>query len=232
MSDYDVLNHFFGDDNKSQKQPTNTTPLVNADELVLIVDRSGSMAQILDDAQGGIDTFIDEQKKAGEANLTLVEFDNEHNTVYERVPLMHAPQYKLHPRGSTSLLDAIGKTMNTYRDVNTTGKKIAVIVTDGFENSSIEWNRDTVMNLVSDLRKEEWEFVFLAANEDAIQDAMSWGMKMDSSIHYNSAKDGSSTAAYNVAATYTTSLRSGKSRDESIADMDKMVDSNDMLKKL
>jgi hypothetical protein len=226
------MNHFFGDD-KPQEQPIgDTTPLTNVDELVLIVDRSGSMAQILDDAQGGIDQFIKEQKEAGEANLTLVEFDNQYNTVYERVPLALVPKYQLRPRGSTALLDAIGKTMNTYRDVDTTGKKIAVIVTDGQENSSIEWNRETVMKLVEDLREEDWEFVFLAADESAIQDATSWGMTMDSSIHYNSAQSGSSTAAYTAAAVYTTSLRSGKSRVDSMADMDAFVEDNATLKKL
>ena len=57
-------------------------------------------------------------------------------------------------------------------------------------------------------------------------------MTMDSSIHYNSAQSGSSTAAYTAAAVYTTSLRSGKSRVDSMADMDAFVEDNATLKKL
>ena len=35
------------------------------DEIVIIVDRSGSMANMRDDAQGGLNTFVTEQQQTG-----------------------------------------------------------------------------------------------------------------------------------------------------------------------
>lgn len=210
----------------------NLTPLENVDELFLIVDRSGSMNRIKDDAEGGVNAFIDEQQEDGEANITLVEFDHAYDEVYSRIPITNAPSYTLRPRGRTALLDAIGRTLQTYRDVQTTGKMVCVIVTDGHERDSTEWDRAGIKLLIEDLRESGWEFVFLAADEDALEDSTNWGMQLDSSMVFDRAQGGAQNAAYAAIGTYTTSLRSGKSRADSIADMDEMIKGVSSVKKL
>jgi uncharacterized protein YegL len=153
-------------------------PNQNLTEIVMIVDRSGSMESIKDDAQGGFNSFIEEQKKLpGEAALTLVQFDTEYETVHENKPLKDVPPYTLVPRGWTALLDALGMTIAKVGErlaktpeEQRPGKVLVVIITDGQENSSKEYTKEKVFEAVSHQReKYKWEFQFLAANQDAIQ---------------------------------------------------------------
>lgn len=233
FNNQDLMNHFF---NRPTEEDNNTTvdvaPLENVDEIVLVVDRSGSMAGICEDAQGGINTFINDQREDGEANITLTEFDSHFNTVHDRVPVKHVPEYTLSPRGTTALLDAIGMTFGKFRDVQTTGKKIGVVVTDGHENASTEWTRDGIKKLLDDLRGEGWEFVFLAADESAIQDAAAFGFDVDAAIQMDRNVAGTSTAMYTAASTYTKSLRHGVSISDARAQMDLDVESSAGLKKV
>ena len=129
----DMLDDLFKD------LPKNASPDRDADEIILIADRSGSMWSIQEDAEGGINSFIADQKKEGNANLTFIEFDDTITPVYKQTDINEATEYKLQPRNSTALYDAIGATLANADEIKTTGKKIVVIVTDGGENSSREW---------------------------------------------------------------------------------------------
>ncbi|MBW8001719.1 MAG: hypothetical protein FVQ80_06815 [Planctomycetes bacterium] len=111
-------------------------------ELVGIIDRSGSMDVIASDAIGGLNTFIREQKEVpGEANVTIVLFDHEYKVDYKGVPIADVKEYNSQsyiPRGTTALLDAIGRTITTVgeRLANTDEgqrpeKVIVFILTDG-----------------------------------------------------------------------------------------------------
>src|SRR5882724_4169530 len=82
-------------------------------ELVVILDRSGSMASLKTDVEGGFKTFIDEQKQVpGDCGVTLVQFDSESvETVYSGESLDLVPPLVLTPRGGTPLLDAMGTTI-------------------------------------------------------------------------------------------------------------------------
>ena len=89
-------------------------------DITLVVDRSGSMAEVREDAEGGVNTFIGQQaKEPGEALLTLVQFDTEYEFLHTGVPVQSVPKYELVPRGMTALLDAVG------RAINETGEKAA-----------------------------------------------------------------------------------------------------------
>ena len=87
----DILDDLFKD------TPTNASPDREADEIILIVDRSGSMFSIQQDAQGGINSFISEQQKEGNANLTMVEFDDVLDAVYKQTDIKEATEYTLDP---------------------------------------------------------------------------------------------------------------------------------------
>ena len=91
---------------KKNTQAENTTL------LVLVVDRSGSMESIRDDMEGGIKTLLDEQaEEKGACLVTLAQFDDTYELVVEGVPVAELEPYRLVPRGSTALLDAIGRTI-------------------------------------------------------------------------------------------------------------------------
>lgn len=191
---------------------------LEADEIILIADRSGSMNSIQNDAEGGINSFIKEQQKEGNANLTLIEFDDAVDVVYKQTDVKEAKDYKLEPRGFTALYDAIGLTLANAESIKTTGKKIVVIVTDGGENSSKEWSREMVFERINSLKEAGWEFLFLAANQDAMDTGTSMGISAGSTVTFNATADGA-RSAYNVAANYVSSSR-GAMRSASVQELE------------
>ena len=82
-------------------------------DITMVIDRSGSIGSIRSDAEGGIDKFIDSQKsEPGEASLTPVQFDTEYEFVHRGAPIGGVPTFKLVPRGSKALLNAVGRAIN------------------------------------------------------------------------------------------------------------------------
>ena len=168
----------------------------NLTELVFIMDRSGSMTGLENDTIGGYNGLLEKQKKVeGEARITTVLFDNEYEILHD-----HADILKIEPitereyfaRGSTALLDAIGKTINTVGrrhkyapDNEVPAKTMVVIITDGHENSSTEYKISEVKAMV-ERQKEKygWEFLFLGANMDAISTAAGFGISADRAATY------------------------------------------------
>jgi hypothetical protein len=202
------------DDLFKDQSPTAAASL-EADEIILIVDRSGSMHSIREDAQGGINEFVRDQKKEGIANLTLVEFDGQIDAVYKQTDIKNVADYELLPRGSTALYDAIGFTLANADGIKTTGKKICVIVTDGGENSSREWSQTNVFERIDSLKEAGWDFLFLAANQDAMNVGMNLGVEQGETVMFAASAQGVG-AAYDVASTYTANLRGGMSKGATI----------------
>ncbi len=168
----------------------------NYTHIIVILDRSGSMSSIRKDMEGGFNEFIDKQKiNEGEATLTLAQFDNHYDIVYSNIALSDVPSLSLQPRGGTALLDAIGKTLEDERkrikdmsEDDYPEKVVCIVITDGEENASTQYNRETIFEMISDLEKEEtpqWDFVFLGANQDAIQSGGSIGVRANSSMTYS-----------------------------------------------
>ena len=166
-------------------------------DITMVIDRSGSMQSIRTDAEGGINSFIEQQKQEpGETLLTLVQFDTEYEFVHSGVPVKQIPAFTLVPRGSTALLDAVG------RAINETGARLAamaesqrpalvvfVIVTDGAENSSREFTRDQIRTMVEHQQSVyKWQFTFLAANQDAFAAGGSMGIAQDGIAAYSMGK--------------------------------------------
>ena len=109
-------------------------------EIICILDRSGSMSAIRDDAIGGFNTFLEAQKEAGgTALLTLVLFDDVVDVVHEARSIEEVPPLDRDtflPRGSTALYDAIGKTLGAAMRRSRAAAKadervIVCILTDG-----------------------------------------------------------------------------------------------------
>ncbi len=152
------------------------------DEIIIIVDRSGSMRSIWTDSIGGLNSFIDQNKDAGEAFVTLVCFDNvvEYPRGEEKLELLTMEEITdkdFHPRGGTAMNDAIGMTLNGFVPNHPDAKVAVVIVTDGDENSSMEYtDRGVIKEMVTEKEALGWNFTFLAANLDAFGEANSFGM--------------------------------------------------------
>lgn len=174
----------------------------NYSHIAVILDRSGSMASCQADTIGGFNTFLSAQKAlGGEATITMIKFDNEYDIMCEMVSINDAVELSNEnyvPRGGTALLDAIGRTINRVEhalnektEAEKPEKVIFVIITDGEENKSHEFTRDQVMKIINRHREEmKWEFIFIGANQDAIQAGNSMGVRAASSLSYNASAQG------------------------------------------
>src|SRR6185503_14641886 len=91
--------------------------MTNADytEILVVVDRSGSMANIRQDMEGGLRSYIKEQQAVGgNCALSLAQFDDQYEMVMLGVDIKDVQDYKLEPRGMTALLDAVGKSVTEF----------------------------------------------------------------------------------------------------------------------
>jgi hypothetical protein len=185
--------------------------------IALLVDRSGSMHTVKDDAEGAIAAFIEAQRAVpGRCLVRLSDFDDKYRDVYPLTPIADVPPYTLEPRGSTALLDGIGRLVTglgedlaAMPEEERPGKVIVVVQTDGQENQSHEWTHDGIKSLLTQQRDVfSWDFVFLGAGPDAIQTAQSYGFLAGSSIAYTPSGAGTKSVVA-AASQYVARSRTG-----------------------
>lgn len=186
-------------------------------EIICIIDRSGSMSIIKDDVIGGFDNFMEEQKKLpGEARVTYIQFDHEYEKVFENKSINEVTSIKdsYIPRGWTALLDAVGETiarMGERIDKTPEDEKpeqvIVVIFTDGYENASREYNKSQIKGMIEHQQnKYSWQFIFLGANQDSFAEAGSMGINANNIANFKSTKQGVKDG-YAITNTYTSRYR-------------------------
>lgn len=193
----------------------------NLTELVFILDKSGSMHGLEADTIGGFNSLIEKQKKeVGKALVTTILFDDKTEVVHDRVDLeyirnMTSEQYVT--GGTTALLDAVGGAVSHIRKIHkyirpedVPAKTLFVITTDGMENASRHYTYDKVKKLIEHQKaKYGWEFIFLGANIDAAETAVSMGISRDRAADYISDRAGTALN-YSVISEITSAVRSGK----------------------
>ncbi|MDF2943903.1 MAG: hypothetical protein K0S01_2761 [Herbinix sp.] len=171
-------------------------------ELIFILDRSGSMSGLESDTIGGYNAMLGKQKKEpGEAVITTVLFDDKYELLHDRINLrgiQPITDNEYFVRGSTALLDAVGKTINKIGNAqkHTAEDERAehvmfVITTDGMENASREFSYEKIRQMIERQKsKYGWEFIFLGANIDAIATAERFGIREDRATNYNADSEG------------------------------------------
>jgi len=161
--------------------------------LVFLLDRSGSMQSIKSDVVGGFDAFLTEQRDGdGQCAVTLAQFDDEYEVVYRGIDLEQVPALALHPRGCTALLDAMGKLItdtaaeiDALPEADRPGTVIVAIMTDGLENASGEWRRPDIKALVEQQTRDHgWEFLYMGADQDAVEVGKGLGVKDGQALTY------------------------------------------------
>jgi uncharacterized protein YegL len=181
----------------------------NITELVFILDRSGSMAGLESDTIGGFNSMIEDQKKKdGKCFVSTVLFDHETIVLHDRLALekiekMTDKDYQV--RGCTALLDAIGKSIVHIENIHKYAREedvpentVFVIITDGFENASKEFSSNKIKKMIETKKeKNNWEFLFIGANIDAVETASHIGISEDRAVNYRADACGTSVV-YNT----------------------------------
>ena len=165
-------------------------------ELVMILDRSGSMRGLEQDTIGGFNSMIERQKKEeGEALVSVVLFDHVNDVIYDRTDIrkiepMTEKQYYV--RGTTALLDAVGGAIHHIglvhkyaREEGRPEKTLFIITTDGMENSSRQFSYEDVRKMIERQRERYgWEFLFMGANMDAVEEAARFGIHRSRAVTF------------------------------------------------
>lgn len=191
-------------------------------KIINIIDKSGSMGSMIDSAINGFNEFIINQKQVdGKALITTSLFNTNYQSLYEDIDIndcyfLNKNNYV--PGGMTALYDAIGKSINNEIDKlgnlpmeERPEKTLCVILTDGYENSSSSFNKDQIKKLIGEMKEDfNWEFIFLAANEDASLTAQGMGISKGNSYAFTNTSAGLSDA-YRGVSFASTSYRNSKS---------------------
>ena len=185
--------------------------------LVFLVDRSGSMNSVADEMNEAINAIIVGQKEGvGDCLLSIYQFDSpngwvSHSTppsfrrsnvqidiVCENINIREAPLFNIKPRGMTPLIDAgcliidkVGQILATQREEERPAKVIFVMVTDGLENMSSEFERKDLMNRIKIQRDVyKWTIMFVGAKQDAVAEAKKYGIDEKFSMTYAANRSG------------------------------------------
>jgi hypothetical protein len=157
-------------------------------EIIVIVDRSGSMHNIKNDMIGAINSMIEDQKKYSLSNInnnarfTLVLFSDRYEIILDSVPMedvtpITKDQYIT--RGSTALYETIVKMIIRYEKKPNV---VMVIVTDGEDNTSSPlYNQDISSLYIDDKKKENWKFIYLSSDVATVSQGHSMGFQTSAS---------------------------------------------------
>ena len=175
-------------------------------DITVVLDRSGSMACLVDEVIGAFNTFVDEQQQvAGQASFSLVQFDDRYEVYLDAVDLAKVGRLDRTtyvPRGMTALYDAVGRAivatgtrLAALDEAERPDKVVFLIQTDGEENASREFDAATLQAMIRHQQdKYAWEFVFLGANIDAGSVAEEIGIARDKALQYANNADGTRAA--------------------------------------
>jgi uncharacterized protein YegL len=195
----------------------------NVTEVVFILDKSGSMAGLEADTIGGYNSMLKKQKNAaGEAFVTTVLFNHQHEILHDRVHIKEIKaltERDYEVSGTTALIDAIGfsiqKTVQVQKRERQADNVLFVITTDGMENASREFTAAGVKKMIQHQKdRYGWTFMFLGANIDAVETASRFGIDKDFAVDYH-ADEAGTKLNYEILSEAVLSVRSGKGIDSS-----------------
>ena len=194
---------------------------IKIQEVVAIMDRSGSMAGKIADSVGGFNSTLEVLREQMEdntvINVSVKIFDNQEEMVIRSVPLgnvMPLKENQIVPRGQTALLDAMGNTLTYFME-----KKLMkpdaydcctiYVVTDGLENCSRTFTQKRIKEMIK-VAEDTYNIkvIYLAANQDAILEAGNLGINPEQAINYSESQE-ETQAAYRSAAAMVHRHRSG-----------------------
>jgi uncharacterized protein YegL len=192
-------------------------------EIVCVIDNSGSMQTIRDDAIGNFNAFLKEQQELEtdiDAKFTMILFNTDYTVIHDGKPIKDVPTLNnetYRTMGCTALYDAVGKAIDTVgarlsgmAEKDRPSKVIVSILTDGQENSSREYNNAQIKDMIH--RQENlcnWEFFYLSAGPDAFNDALQMGISSQNTMSFD-ASQGTRSAYASMSTSYCSSRTPGR----------------------
>ena len=191
--------------NKTTEIPTVAeadTAAIKRVHNLIILDESGSMYGLEKVSVGGVNETIQTIKEAYYANpeqeqlLTMVTFSSQskvrivhHYSSQKIQDVEEMPLNKFRPNGMTPLWDVVGKMCTRVeKEADEESLVLVTIITDGRENASTKYNSNSIKALVGRLDQAGWVFTYIGANQNAIHEANSMGIR--NVLQYDSDEEG------------------------------------------
>lgn len=184
--------------------------------VAFLLDESGSMDMCLKETISGFNEYVQSLKKTKDkVFLTLTKFNSVSTTIVYKNKEIHNVS-KLNeetyiPDGMTPLYDAIGKTISALTKELTNvlkPKVLFVVMTDGQENSSGEYNLEAIKKLIKRKETEDWSFLYMGADQDAWLNSKDMGFAKGNVLSFASANvRGTMARAGGMSASYANSKK-------------------------
>ena len=162
-------------------------------DVVFILDKSGSMSGSEEHTISSFNEYLAKEKKNKfNTKITTVLFSDNYKLLHNRVEvskvkdLTHEDYYV---GGCTALYDALGNTINSMEKKDT-DKVLFIIITDGYENASKEYDNKMIKKLIK--KHSDWEFIYIGADIDSYASGGAIGIKKDNIANYKKDARGTS----------------------------------------
>lgn len=211
----------------AKKKPAAKSSITGIHHL-FIVDSSGSMFSVRDATISGFNEQVETVEDAAKSGklkqyVSLYTFSDSPNPVIwneDSTKLQKLTRESYSPRGSTALNDCIGVALTRLKDVlkgRTDTDVVVTIITDGEENASKDWNKESVKALLKEVQEElKWTITFIGANIDVQREATSYGLSLSNTMKFTADKDGSTKAFSNMTRSRKAYLAGAQSADYSM----------------
>ena len=157
-------------------------------DLIVILDSSGSMSSMGAEPLESLNGFIKEQQSiGGDATFSLWMFDSTVRNIIDDVPLSEVkPITEYKPKNMTALNDAICTAIMSKLSRSKNDNVVVLVITDGLENSSSTYTKKAVNDMIETCEKEKnWKFIFMGANQDVFREGAMMGFDMHRCTSYN-----------------------------------------------
>ena len=162
-------------------------------DVVFILDKSGSMGGQEENTISSFNEYLEKEKKNEyDTYITTVLFSDNYNILHDRVNVKKVKKLTnkdYFVEGCTALYDALGNTINSMKHKDT-DKVLFIIITDGYENASKEYNQKTIKKLIKD--NKEFEFIYIGADIDSYAAGSDIGIRRNNIANFKKDKKGTS----------------------------------------
>ena len=177
--------------------------------VYFLLDQTGSMGSYLSQTISGFNEYINSLKKQKGFRLSLTLFNSAETELrYKELDISKVEELNdktYIPDNTTPLYDALGKAITeAEKSRDKKDKVLFVVFTDGLENASKEYDFKKISEMISEKRKDGWEFVYLGANQDAWDVGGRIGISLDNISSFNQDKTGKTfQVAYTASVNYS-----------------------------
>ncbi|MBR3198447.1 MAG: VWA domain-containing protein [Bacilli bacterium] len=195
-------------------------------DVIFILDKSGSMSGSEESTISSFNEYLEKEKKNKfKTRITTILFSDDYSYLHKgldisKVKPLTSEDYYV--GGCTALYDAIGNSIN-YIDRCDTDKVMFIIITDGYENASKEFNNEKIKKMIKN--HSNYEFIYIGADIDSYSAGASIGIRKDNISNYKKDKKGTGLLFKGVA-DYASSMMEGRSTTNWKEDLEEYINEN------